>query len=832
MKTKSKKKYWYLVLTMAVVLLVIPLSINRMNDEILNNAQLMGREIATRFALNEEIQMEQYETILDTMEYQLRVENRTDDISLIMKRYLQFVHETMDIESVEIYAAMDGKIKAATHWEGDEAFDPGDAEWYQKALAADGETIYTDVYMDVRLQQQVVTLAKRIQGTEDVVAVDVYPDKTGEIKNMEDLPEGSFYYLSDSKGTLLDFDVDTFEKEEVQKMYDFIFREILEGKHETYDSHVVGIDGNKRGVYYYQLDSGWYTVVTIPYESLLATSADAWRIFITVIFVFFIIAILFVVVDARTSRKARLYNEIVNVLGNSYYALYMVQLEQGQYMMLKGSDYVRSQIPNHADYRLLQNVMRSLIEEKDCDAFMETFSIENMRELVKKRVRDFGGDFRRLFNNEYRWVHVQMLYDESLQKNSVVLCFKDVDEAKKQELSRLEFFRESLESVDRMAKSKNRFFSQMSHDMRTPLNGIIGLSKLAMEQPWNEEKTKETFQKISMLSSQLLGLINDILDMSKMEEGNFEVRSESFSLKKRLREVASVFGIQKDRNFQVDLNIEDVLIRGDWGKIQQILNNLLSNAFKFTKTGGSIRLSVNETIDPNSRYRNYYFVVQDNGVGMSQGFIKKIFIPFERDVQFGAAKVAGTGLGMPIVHELVQKMEGTIDVTSRLGEGSTFEVMIPLLVDEEQNEVEEGGENEAEDISLAGTRVLLTEDNEINMEIATEVLKMYDVEVIQAWNGKEAVERFEKEEDGYFDVILMDMQMPVMGGCEAATAIRKLKKKYAKTVPIIAVTANAFAEDIALTKKAGMDAHISKPIDFQILKETITELLKKPPQKE
>ena len=273
-----------------------------------------------------------------------------------------------------------------------------------------------------------------------------------------------------------------------------------------------------------------------------------------------------------------------------------------------------------------------------------------------------------------------------------------------------------------------------------------------------------------------------------------------------------------------EINIEDSYVISDWGKIQQILSNLLSNAFKFTKRGGKIELSVSETKDYNSKYRKYCFKVKDNGTGMSQEFLKKIFIPFERETQFGAASVSGTGLGMSIVYELVHKLNGTINIESEIGKGSSIDVMISCLVSEEIEKINEQVKEEEEN-NLSDIRILLAEDNEINMEITTEILKECGMSVVQVWNGKEAVEVFENCPDGYFDFILMDMQMPVMDGCEAAERIRQSRKKDGQHIPIIAVTANAFAEDIALTRRAGMNAHVSKPIVFVVLNDIMSKFI-------
>ena len=826
MERRYRKKYSHLFAALLVIALLFFFGMQKMNDAVLKNAQRTGEETANLFALREEVYLRQYETILDTLEYQLRPENRTEDLAALLKGYMDFVHDSMDVEEMEVYASVDGKIVAATFWEGDAELDPTEKEWYQEAIGAQGGTIYTDAYTDVRLQQKVVTLAKQIEGTQDVVAVDIYPSGETSTRDLGDIPEGGSYFLCDQNGVLLDYNLERTE-EEAQKIFDPIFQGILEGKHDAFDSETVGDDGVKRGVYYYQLDSGWYSVITIPYENLMQLSREFQTFGGVVIAVFFSAIVLLLINDFRTLKKARTYNEIVEVLSNSYYALYRIDLEHNQYEMLKGSDYIRDKIPPRGDYDLMLEVVKDVIKEEDCKEFQESFTAENMRKLVKKRERNFGGDFRRLFNGQYRWVHVQMLFDESIQKNSVVLCFNDVNDQKEQELSRLGFMKNSLESVDRMAKSKNLFFSQMSHDMRTPLNGIIGLTSLTAKDADDPQKVKEALGKIDSLGRQLLELINNILDIAKIEEGRLEVQSQIFSMKKNLEEMAAVFRLQAEnqrKDFQVQLDIEEVWLEGDWGKIQQILNNILSNAFKFTGEHGRIELSVSENSDINSRYRNYCFVIRDNGVGMNQEFLERIFIPFERDVQFGAGKVAGTGLGMSIVHELVQRLEGTIEIESEIGEGSTFRITLPCRVSGEKVQ-EEMQELSIEELSLEGRRVLLAEDNEINMEIAVEMLGMYGLEVVQAWNGQEALKAYLDQEPGYFDFILMDMQMPLMDGCQAAEAIRKSGREDAGTIPIIAVTANAFAEDIARTQKAGMNAHISKPIDFRMLKETMKKYL-------
>ena len=305
---------------------------------------------------------------------------------------------------------------------------------------------------------------------------------------------------------------------------------------------------------------------------------------------------------------------------------------------------------------------------------------------------------------------------------------------------------------------------------------------------------------------------------------------------------------REGKTFTLDFDIKTREVYGDSFRVTQILSNLLSNAVKFTSEGDAISLKVSER--QNSDFVKYKLVLKDTGAGMSRDFLDRIFIPYEREVRFGAKNVSGTGLGMPIVKNILSQMNGEISVESELGKGSTFTVILPFRkadVEEEMEENPVSGETSGNEVDITGSggekkadqaesgkseedflrnrKILLAEDNEINMEIACELLDMYGAQVVKAWNGKEAVDLFAASGEDEFDVILMDMQMPEMDGCEAARTIRKMKRRDAEKIPIIAVTANAFAEDLSATAAAGMNAHISKPIDFSLLCRTLKEVI-------
>ena len=529
--------------------------------------------------------------------------------------------------------------------------------------------------------------------------------------------------------------------------------------------------------------------------------------------------------DVRTSARVERTNETVRVLGNSYYALYRVDYQKETYEMIKGSDYVRGRIPPTGPYEDLLRTAGEVIEPDAFRDFAESLSAKNIRSLVSRRVRNFGGDFLRRFGDEMRWVNVRVLFDESLAPEEVVLCFQEVEEEKQRQLRERRLLEDALELARQNETSKQSFFSNMSHDMRTPLNAIVGLSELAGEHTGDREKVAEYLQKINTASRQLLNLINDILDMSRVEHGKVTLTTKEFDLPQCVEECVESFRFQAEgegKRLTLDLDVRDARVMGDPFRISQLLNNLLSNAVKFTSRGDSVQVSVTQ-VDQGERAK-YRFVIADTGIGMSREFLPRLFEPYSREMRFTSRQISGTGLGMPITKALVAQMDGEIQVESEQGVGTTFTLVLPLAGAEPAEAPAPAAEAPEEAFSLEGKRILLAEDNEVNMEITTEILSMRGVEVVQAWNGREAVERFSEAEPFAFDAVLMDMQMPEMDGCAAARQIRALRRPDARAVPIIAVTANAFAEDVAATTAAGMDAHVSKPIDFNILCRTLERL--------
>ena len=404
-------------------------------------------------------------------------------------------------------------------------------------------------------------------------------------------------------------------------------------------------------------------------------------------------------------------------------------------------------------------------------------------------------------------------------------------EHEKQEREKDEKYKSELLIAAKKAEAANRakteFLQRMSHDIRTPINGICGLLNMADHCADDMEKQTEYRTKVKEASNLLLELVNDVLDMSKLESGEVILEEIPFDLSRIFREVLVVIEqMAAEQNIRIVWEKKESIHRkliGSPRYVKRVMMNILSNAVKYNRENGYIYLSCMEILSEQPGMTTIEFVCRDTGIGMTDEFQKHIFEPFAQEHAGSRTKFAGTGLGMPIAKKLIETMGGTITFESENGAGTTFVIRIPFKIDlnsdkrEEKKDVSDGK-------SIKGLHILLAEDNELNMEIAEFVLQNEGAVVTKAWNGQEAVERFKKSEPGEFDAILMDIMMPVMNGYEAAKTIRSMDRKDAKAIPIIAMTANAFTEDRIRAKEAGMDEHISKPVDAKLLVKVIYEL--------
>ena len=394
---------------------------------------------------------------------------------------------------------------------------------------------------------------------------------------------------------------------------------------------------------------------------------------------------------------------------------------------------------------------------------------------------------------------------------------------------------EALQSAERASKAKTDFLANMSHDIRTPMNAIIGITTLMKNELHQPEKLAEHLDKLENSGQLLLGIINDILDMSRIESGKTTLNVEKMNLPQQISQLDSIIrqqAGQRRQTFTVNTHLQHENVLADPNRLNRVLMNILSNAVKYTPTGGHIRFEVDE-LPRNEHYARYRFVVQDDGIGMSEAYQKTLFDPFTREERSGTNKVQGTGLGMAITKNIVDLMGGSINVESTTGKGTRFEVVLEFLVDTEADTVPEAQvlpEEEEETSPLSGMKFLCAEDNAINAEILEMLLEANGASCTICSNGQEIVDAFASVKPGEYDMILMDVQMPVMDGLEATRRIRSGENPLGRIIPILAMTANAFLEDMQKSREAGMDEHLSKPVDIAALEQTVKRFRVIPPK--
>lgn len=823
----SLRILWILVLFIVVAAAGMLIS----RELLLENARTMGKNLVTSYANDENNQLNAYDrTLTMAMYYQedmYRQGAGAEEFAAWLTDFFEKSTALLNASHTDIYAVWDGQVLSAGGMRPRD-YDYRNQEWYQQAIAAQGAVIFTGAHVcGVCGNEQVITVAASAAGSENAVAFDVPLEQFVLNHTVQDLPSGGAYYVLDSQGSLLYSNTPYFEatEEGLQVYARDLFDQVNRGELEGRDNEIIGMQGLTRSLYYQHTQNGWLCILTVPYDTLLQGVQSILVYYGIGIMLFLIIAMAMWLRDRKLSRATRRSGEILQVMGNIYYAFYRINIVEGTYELTKPSDYVRERLTDHTgDYNRLLEVITSALDDWTGEDFVKNFSLENIRQLDKQQSRDFGGEFLRRFGDEEHWISVRLLIDPEIMPGEAVICFRDIEKEKEEQQQQVYLLKGALAAAEQSERSQKQFFSVMSHDMRTPLNIIIGMTNLALQSEDDPEKTRDYLNKIGGASQQLLALINDILEISRLEQGNISMEIKSFDLVDAMRTWSAPFQSQAQaggKDFRLSMDVKNVMIKGDPARLGQIINNLVSNAMKFTKAGDRITVTLRQMDE--GRRNNYLFTVEDTGAGMSEEFLPKLFDPYEREIRFGAKEVMGTGLGMPIVKNLVARMGGQITASSTLGKGTVFSVTLPFDVGDAPPDIP--AEEVPPAAQLEGRHILLAEDNFLNMEIATELLQMRGAQVTPAENGREAVEAFRKEEPYFFDAILMDMQMPEMDGCQATEAIRALDRPDAGAVPIVALTANAFAEDISRTAQAGMDAHLAKPINIELLCATLTKLM-------
>ena len=458
--------------------------------------------------------------------------------------------------------------------------------------------------------------------------------------------------------------------------------------------------------------------------------------------------------------------------------------------------------------------------------------LENLMQMEQGVQQEWEREFVNQETGEPRYIHVTGFINDVQGARK---CIVDLSDRTGEHQTTLAV-EAALEVAEKASKAKTDFLSNMSHDIRTPMNAIIGITTLMKNELHQPEKLAEHLAKLETSGRLLLGIINDILDMSRIESGKTTLNIEKTNLPQQVSQLDSIIrqqASQRRQTFTVENHVQHENVLADPNRLNQVLMNILSNAVKYTPQGGHIRLDVEE-LSHTEHYAKYRFVVQDDGIGMSAVYQKTLFDPFTREEKSGTNRVQGTGLGMAITKSIVDLMGGTIHVESAPGKGSRFEVVLELPIDAEADKVQTASALPEEDEAvspLSGMSFLCAEDNAINAEILEMLLETKGASCTICSNGQEIVDAFASVKPGEYDMILMDVQMPVMDGLEATRRIRNGENPLGRTIPILAMTANAFLEDMQKSKEAGMDEHLSKPVDIAALEQTVKRFRVTPPIK-
>ena len=459
----------------------------------------------------------------------------------------------------------------------------------------------------------------------------------------------------------------------------------------------------------------------------------------------------------------------------------------------------------------------------------ECFSCEGLRHMYSQGRTAEISEYRVSRSDSYYSVQVLLSTDTVTGHLKATVINRDLTQVRKDEIAQRQLLKEALAATDRANAAKTEFMSQMSHDIRTPMNGIVGMTAIAKAHLDQPERVADCLKKIETASAQLLRLINEVLDMSRIESGRIELEQAPFDLQELMDNMLDMTRAQlqaKGHTLQVQTQgLTHRRVVGDQGRLQQVCVNLMSNAIKYTPDGGHIRISLTEKPSGRESVGCYQWVFEDDGIGMTPEFLERIFEPFARAEDSRTSRIQGTGLGMTIAKSILDRMGGTIRVESQPNRGSRFTVTLCLKWEQADEAGEQTTAGSPERTRFPGKHVLVVEDNELNAEIAGELLSGTEAEVSFAADGRQAVELFSRSREGFYDLILMDIQMPVMDGYQATKAIRALPREDARRVPIVAMTANAFHTDVQMSMDAGMNAHLSKPVDLRKLMEVLNRWL-------
>lgn len=967
------------IIVLSCFVLIVGLCTFILRKTLWENTNQMGLTLVENYTSSEESNIRTCEAILDICVNYIG-EREKEDISIEELRqglytFMSGLTDMYGSENIRIY----GRVFDATEILSDDPevenardHDVTDMEYYQGAVAAAGETYISAVYTDFLTGLPIVTMCKVVPETGSFMAIDIKPGCFD--KNNEDLvlPQNASYYLVGRKNSLLYYQSCwDYERDEFQALvYSYI-----EDAECNQKSHVLEnirpADGIVRNVYFHHMDNGWTGILTIPEEEILSGTDTFQNISIMLILLgiaVFVFQVFREYGNAKSHQalmdQTRIYRNAMDSTARACRAIYYIDVKE------KTTETVYPRREGRAKRRPYDRAVEEYldfgrVEEEYVDQLKAFLNLPDIiKQLAAKEHIEQQFKVKRAGSEAYEWcsIAITAAEEENGELTALTMAVRNIDDVISREEKQKQMLEQAVERAEAANHAKSDFLSRMSHDIRTPMNAILGMTSIATMHIDEKERVLDALGKITVSGKHLLGLINEVLDMSRIESGKVSLVEGSFNLSDTIESLMTVFRTQMDaKGLMLNAGIaklEHENVIGDEQHLQQIFMNIMGNAVKFTPEGGKISIFIEEKPSAIRGCGYYEFTFEDTGIGMEKEYIDKIFEPFSRAADSRTSKIEGTGLGMSIAVNIARMMKGDIKVDSELGKGSRFTVTVylklddttdadlaaynglpVLVVDDEElscesscemlrslgmdaeyvlsgeaameriaktesegvkfavalldwkmpgkdglettkeirkafghdiaiiissaydwadieseavdagvdafigkplfksrliqvlKEVlgheehrEEGGSTVLETFKqqdFSGKRVLLVEDNEINIEVAKELLGIVGIQIETAMNGKLAVEAVMEKEPGYYDLIFMDIQMPVMNGYEAARAIRASGRKDLEEIPIVAMTADAFADDIKRSQDAGMNSHVSKPVDVQKLEEAL-----------
>lgn len=757
-----------------------------------------------------------------------------DDYVKWLNTYYEHLRKTLFLQDINVYFANDNMFVDREYGDILETGKKNNYKsraWYVNAIKNPGTPVFSEVYHDMITKRYVATASISLPDNKGVLAIDLHTDTLGTNKffNQHTL-DTKMNFLIDDKGEMIAFySKDNKSINEYSEFLNGIKQNILESHNRYGFFKMEYVNGNKYSIFYKQNPRTKYYAITVIDDNVMHSAIEDEYSKYIIIFIMLAFAVTISYIDGYYLKKrADDSDSTVDMLGYIYYCIYRVNLENNTYSIVRSTGSVCKIRPNGMYEDFFKKYVETL-DDASKEEFIDTFSLERLKSMSKSSSFNMDKYFHKIDNGENKWINIRIIRNKAISKENILLCFKECGIEREQELAHIELLEEAVEALKESAAAKRILYSSVSHDMRTPLNCIIGISELMALNIDDRQKLLDYIEKIKISGSQLLTLISNFLEMAQSESKALDYSLVEFNLENKINEICSLFHTVAERDnkeFIVDFNVTHKNIKGDANKLMHILSNILSNAFKYTKDNGIIKFTVRENTVPS--IPRFQFIIEDNGIGMSEDFLKTIFTPFNRENRNDTKNITGAGLGLSIVNSQVKHMNGDIKIESQYEKGTKVIITLPFEV-MKSNNLNEDVQNKNDNIdneSLSGLNVLVAEDNVVNMQILTELLKLKNINVTQTFNGLEAVNTFKNSKEGAFDILIIDIQMPVLNGLETAKAVRNLDRSDAKTVPIIALSANVFEEDVAASLEAGMNEHLAKPVNLPQLYGSIVKLVK------